>query len=155
GFEVAPTTVELSARNRTAVLRITNRGPEPVTIQAQPYDWSQAAEGEALAPSAGLQVSPPMAQLAPGAVQIIRLPDRGPPGASAETAHRLIVSELPAPGAAEQGRVRVRLQFSLPVFGPPTAQGPPPTAAGLSWSAARAGGELILTAANAGPRRAK
>lgn len=155
GFEVAPTTVQLSGRGRTALVRITNRGAEPVTLQVQPYDWSEGPQGEALAPSSTLQVSPPMARLAPGAIQTVRLRERGPPPGPSETAHRLLVSELPAPEAAARGEVRVLLQFSIPVFGPPAASAGARAAPSLAWSASIAGGDLVLTCANPGLRHVK
>lgn len=151
-FEVAPTTIDLSPKTRTALVRITNRGAQAVTIQVRPYDWGQSGDRDTLTPSTALVVSPATARLPPGGRQVIRLRESGSASKAGEQAHRLLISELASGDAAAAGRVRVLLQFSLPVFGP--AEEPPGTT-GLSWNARATGGQLILTAANAGTRHAK
>ena len=150
-FEVAPTTIELSPKARTALVRITNRGDHAVTIEVRPYDWRQSGDKDTLTPSTALLVSPATARLPPGGRQVVRLRELGPDSDIAEQAHRLLVRELASADAAAGGQVRVLLQFNLPVFAPTQAAGD----AGLSWGARLAGGELILKAANAGPRHAK
>ena len=150
-FEVAPTTVNLSAKARTAVVRITNRGAQAVTIRVRPYDWRQSGDKDALTPSTVLVASPLMARLAPGGRQVVRLRELGPALEPGEQAHRLLVSEVESGNAAGAGEVRMLLQFSLPVFGPARAPG----SGRLSWDARVAGGQLILTAANAGSRHIK
>ena len=150
-FEVAPTTIELSPKARTALVRITNRGDQAVTIQVRPYDWRQSGGKDTLTPSTALLVSPATARLAPGGRQVVRLRELGPDSETAEQAHRLLVRELASADAVAAGQVRMLLQFSLPVFAPTAAPG----AAGLSWDARLAGGQLILKAANLGPRHAK
>ncbi len=150
-FEVAPTTIELSPRTRTAVVRITNRGDHAVTIQARPYDWRQAGGKDILTPSTALAVSPATARLPPGGRQVVRLVERESAAGAPEQAHRLLVRELTSADAVAAGQVRVLLQFSLPVFRPSRIPG----AASLSWDARVSGDKLILTAANASPRHAK
>ena len=150
-FEVAPTTIELAPKARTAVVQITNRGAQAVTIQVRPYDWRQSGGKDTLTPSTALVVSPATARLAPGGRQVVRLRERGRDLGTAELAHRLLIRELASADAAASGQVRVLLQFSLPVFVPTQTPG----AGGLSWDARVAGGELILKAVNAGPRHAK
>ena len=150
-FEVAPTTIELSPRTRTAVVRITNRGDHAVTIQAQPFDWRQSGGKDMLTPSTALVVSPATARLGPGGRQVVRLSERGSSPEGPEQAHRLLVRELTSADAVAAGQVRVLLQFSLPVFRPSRIPG----AAKLSWDARVSGDKLILTAANASPSHAK
>ena len=150
-FEVAPTTIELSAKTRTALVRITNRGDHAVTIQVRPYDWRQSGGKDTLTPSMALMASPATARLLPGGRQVVRLSERGPASETTERAHRLLIRELTSKDAVAAGQVRVLLQFSLPVFAPSQAPG----AATLLWDARVAGDQLILTAANASPRHAK
>ena len=150
-FEVAPTTIELSPKTRTALVWITNRGDQAVTIQARPYDWRQSGGKDTLTLSTALVASPATARLPPGGRQVVRLSERGPGSGTAEQAHRLLIRELTSTDAVAAGQVRVLLQFSLPVFAPSQAPG----AARLSWDARVAGDKLILTAANTSPRHAK
>ena len=77
-FEVAPTTIELSAKTRTALVRITNRGDHAVTIQVRPYDWRQSGGQDILTPSLALVASPATARLPPGGRQVVRVSERGP-----------------------------------------------------------------------------
>ena len=150
-FEVAPTTIELSPKTRAALVRITNRGDQAVTIQVRPYDWRQSDGKDTLTPSIALIASPATARLLPGGRQVVRLSERGPGSETTERAHRLLIREQTSTDAVAAGQVRVLLQFSLPVFAPSQAPG----AARLSWDARVAGDKLILTAANTSPRHAK
>jgi fimbrial chaperone protein len=145
-IEVAPTTVKIGERNHSAVFYVTNRGADPVSVQVEALDWSQASGQDALAPSETLIASPPMAVLAPGQRQVVRLLVQTRIGGTAERAFRLIVSELPAPGAPEAQRVRVLLQFSVPVFEAQARASEAP----LAWSAALEAGQIVLTANNPG-----
>lgn len=145
-LEVAPTTVRIGERNHSAVFYVTNRGADPVSVQVEALDWSQAADQDTLTPSETLIASPPMAVLAPGQRQVVRLLAQATTGETAERAFRLIVSELPAPGAPDAQRVRVLLQFSVPVF---EAQARA-LEARLAWSAAREADQIVLTASNPG-----
>jgi fimbrial chaperone protein len=145
-LEVAPTTVKIGERNHSAVFYVTNRGADPVSVQVEALDWSQAAGQDILTPSETLIASPPMAVLAPGQRQVVRLLAQPRTGGTAERAFRLIVSELPAPGAPEAQRVRVLLQFSVPVFETPAKA----SEAALAWSASLEAGKIVLTANNPG-----
>lgn len=145
-LEVAPTTVKIGERNHSAVFYVTNRGADPVSVQVEALDWSQATGRDALTPSETLIASPPMAVLAPGQRQVVRLLAQARTGETAERAFRLIVSELPAPGAPEAQRVRVLLQFSVPVFEAPAKASEAP----LAWSASLEAGQVVLTARNPG-----
>lgn len=147
-LETAPTTIVLS-EGRTGVLHLANRAAYPVTIQVEAFDWIQDDGGERLEPSASLQASPPMAELAPGARQTVRLRALGP-AAGREEAWRLLVSELPAPGRPGGGEVRVLLQVSMPVFAGGLGRD-----AALAWRARRQGPDVVLSAANGGDRHAK
>jgi fimbrial chaperone protein len=148
-LETAPTTIELSP-GRTGVFHVVNRADYPVTFQVEAFDWTQATGEDRLEPSATLQASPPMAELAPGEKQTVRLRARSGP-AGGEQAFRLLVSELSGPTQAQAQQVRVLLQFSMPVF----AASAQPEPRALTWRAERRGADLILTAVNGGTRRAK
>jgi len=149
-IEVTPTTIDLPAASDTAVFYITNRGDAPTVTQIQGFDWRQSDGGDRLAPSATLTISPPMARLAPGQQQIVRLAVEHDAAIVDERTFRLLVSELPD-ASVQTGGVRVLLQFSVPVFKP----GANPGEASLSWELARSPEGLFLTARNAGARHVK
>lgn len=149
-LEAAPTTIELSPSQRTGVLHVVNRADHPIAFQVEAFDWNQDGAADDLAPSTVLQVSPPIAELAPGQKQTVRLRADGAPSQT-EQAFRLLVSELPGPSADARQQVRILLQFSIPVFAPARQAGDP----ALTWEAQREGPDLVLVAANRGARRAK
>jgi fimbrial chaperone protein len=60
-FSVSPIRIELSSAQRSAVLTIRNGGDQPVVVQAQLVDWSQADNEDRLEPTNDLIASPPRA----------------------------------------------------------------------------------------------
>ncbi len=150
-LETAPTTIELAPGSRAGVLYVSNRGDRPLAFQVEAFDWSQDGGGDRLTPSASLEVSPPIAELAPGGTQIVRLRAAPRAGGASERAYRLVVSELPPPGGGQEQQVRVLLQFNMPVF----ERAPSGGRAALAWDAVLNGDRLVLTATNSGARRSK
>lgn len=135
-MDVAPTLVRL-APGKAGLFYVTNHGAAPLTVEMRAMDWRQDAGRDVLSPSSVFFTSPPVVTIAPGVRQSVRLLTEKP------GAYRLLVSELPDP-AADPGRVKVLLQFSVPVFagdlGTPL----------VSFSASRNGAALVLSAVNRG-----
>lgn len=142
-LDVAPTTLDLKP-GAAGLFFITNHGARDVTVQIEAADWRQENGRDITAPSQDLLASPPLAHVAPGARQSVRVMAR-PPG-DGEHAYRLLVSELPDADAEGDG-VHVLLQFSVPVFVHHDPHAPPQ----LSWSLRD--GRLI--AANTGAQTVK
>lgn len=142
-LDVAPTTLELKP-GAAGLFFITNHGARDVTVQIEAADWRQENGRDVTAPSQELLASPPLAHIAPGARQSVRVMAR--PAGAGERAYRLLVSELPDAEAGGDG-VHVLLQFSVPVF----VRHDPRLAPHLSWSAR----EGRLVAANAGAQTVK
>ena len=109
-LDVAPTTLMLKP-GAAGLFYVTNHGARPVTVQIEAMDWHQAGGRDLLAPSDHLLASPPMATIAPGGRQSVRVLARTPD----IHAFRLLVSQLPGPADDGDG-VHVLLQFSVPVF---------------------------------------
>jgi fimbrial chaperone protein len=149
-FEAAPTTIEMPRGKPSAVLYLTNHQDTPLAFQVEAFEWRQDQGEDALAPTTALQASPPIARLAPGARQTVRLRYFGPVRPQ-EQAFRLVITELPAPAAVEGQAVRVLLQFRLPLFVAGTSDAP----ADVRWTVARDGPDFVLTAQNEGGARAK
>jgi fimbrial chaperone protein len=146
-FEIAPTTLNLSP-GESGLLYISNNGPEPVTMQIQPMDWTQDANADVLSPSDELFASPPLLRIPPGQRQIVRVL-AAPRGAAPEKDYRLLVSELPNAGR-RAASVNVLLQFNIPVFAR-TRQEKPQAA----WSASARNGQVQLVLQNNGPAAVK
>ena len=125
-MDIAPTLVQLKP-GAAGLFYVTNHGAAPLTVEIQAMDWAQNGGRDVLSPSAAFFTSPPVVTIAPGVRQSVRL----------------LVSELPDP-AADAGRVKVLLQFSVPVFA--GVAGNP----ALAFSARRDGEAVILSAVNHG-----
>lgn len=106
----------------TTTLTLANRTSATTTLQVRPFLWTQGADVDVLVPTAQLSVSPPMANIAPGEVQIFRLVLRRA-AASIEDAYRVLIDQLPPP--ATPGTVRVALRFSVPIFARPSSSAAP------------------------------
>jgi fimbrial chaperone protein len=135
-MDIAPTLVQLKP-GAAGLFYVTNHGAAPLTVELQAMDWAQQGGRDVLSPSAVFFTSPPVVTIVPGARQSVRLL------ASKAGAYRLLVSELPDP-AADAGRVKVLLQFSVPIF---AGELPAPA---LAFSARRDGDAVILSAVNHG-----
>ncbi|RZJ43227.1 MAG: molecular chaperone [Brevundimonas sp.] len=146
-LEIAPVVLNLDPGQVSATIEVRNQGAAPVTIQARPYDWSQALDNDVLTPTSEIILSPPIFTVPANGVQTVRLMLRGDARSVAdqERSYRLLLDEVPTAGAGS-GQVQVTLRMSLPVFAG-SAQ-PAPT---LGWTAARSvDGDVVLTATNTG-----
>lgn len=146
-FDVAPTTLDLKA-GEAGLFFVTNHGTKPVTVQIEALDWRQDDGADRLSPSTSFFTSPPLARLAPGARQSIRVLAQ-PAGHGGEAAYRLRVSQLPDPDSKGTG-VQVLMQFLVPVFVDHRDAAPQ-----LAWAAREENGRRVLTARNMGPDTVK
>ena len=145
--EIAPVTTTLAPGQCTASLTVTNRGTTSVTIQVRPFRWTEPDGTSALAETAGLAVSPPIAEVPPGQTQSIRLLLRQPPGETKAT-YRLLIDQLPP--AERASAIRIALRFSVPIFALPDRAAVPE----LHWSVESDGRRSFLAVHNAGGRHA-
>jgi fimbrial chaperone protein len=111
-LRVDPIKVEISAERKIASIRVQNVDSAPVSVRAYCMAWSQAAGEDRYEESDALIVSPPVASIAPGTTQIVRVGFR--PGAALRGAYRLIVEEIPS--ADPGGGVHVALRLNLPLY---------------------------------------
>ena len=135
-MDVAPTLIRLEP-GKPGLFYVRNGGSQPLMVEIRPMDWAQRDGRDQLTPSNTLFTSPPIVTIAPGARQSVRLLTRR------TGVWRLLVSELPDPNT-DAGRVKVMLQFSVPVFA--GDMGTPR----LSWRATPDGDAVRLQVANAG-----
>ena len=136
-------------------LWLENKGDVPVTMQVRTFAWSQRDNEDALDPQDAIVASPPIARVAPGERQLIRIIRRAP-AVAPETAYRLIVDELPPPpptgNEAPQAKLAVQMRYSLPLFAyGAVSAGKPQLAAAVRI--AQSGRELVI--ANTGKAHAR
>jgi fimbrial chaperone protein len=144
-LRIDPIKIELSQDHKIASLKVKNEDGAPVSVRAYVLAWSQVDGEDRYQETESLIVSPPVATIAPGATQVIRVGFRG--SASARAAYRLIVEEVPQANRA--GGIQVALRLSIPLYAN-VAQG---VVSELRWKAYQlANGKWALEAANPGDR---
>jgi fimbrial chaperone protein len=142
---VLPVNIEMAPKQMATTLTIINQGEAETSVQFRAFAWKQPDGNEELTPSSEMQVSPPIATIAPGAAQIVRLVLRRPPK-EREATYRILVDQIPP--AAAPGTVRIALRLSIPVFAAP----PTKVASNVQFSVERKAGQSYLVAMNKGTR---
>jgi fimbrial chaperone protein len=146
-LSVLPVNIFLAPGQKAATLTITNQGNRGTAIQIRGYDWSQKDDDDQLTTSDALVVSPPLATIAPGATQVVRLILRLPPlSGDREFTYRILVDQIPPP--AEPGIVHVVLRLSIPIFALPTTRAASIVRYHLELNA----GQMYLVGSNEGLR---
>jgi len=146
-FQVNPVRIDLRDGATSGAIVVRNDGPEPVAIQTSILAWSQADGQDAYTATREALATPPIATIAPGGEQILRVGLRRPPDAMRELAYRLFVQEVPGPPQPGFQGLQVALRVGLPVFVAPLV----PVRHDLDWSAARlADGRLRVALRNRG-----
>lgn len=142
---VLPVNVWLQPGQRATMLTVTNGGDHETAIQIRAYGWNQQDGDDQLTASDAVVVSPPIATIAPGASQVVRLILRQAPDGR-EASYRILVDQLPPP--AEPGIVHVVLRLSIPIFALPRARAIPH----LQFHIESNAGSAYLVAINEGGR---
>jgi fimbrial chaperone protein len=120
-LSVLPVNIFLQPGQKATTMTVTNQGSRETAIQIRAYAWNQPNSEDQLTTSDSVVVSPPIATIAPGATQVVRLILRLPPlSGDKEATYRILVDQIPAP--AEPGVVQVVLRLSIPIFALPTTR---------------------------------
>jgi len=151
---LAPIQVYLAPTQKSAILRIGNPNPQPLTVQVTVFAWSQDAEGhDKLEPTTDLLVFPQMLKLHASSERNVRVgttnPDR-----SAERTFRLLIEPVltTTPHPEEPGKptrsalATIITRSSVPVFIEPAKATPAPLTAAATLDA----GTLRLRMTNPG-----
>jgi fimbrial chaperone protein len=147
-FEVNPIRVELSPSARSAALTVKNSGTEAVVVQISVQAWSQSNGTDVLSPTREVLVSPPIATIAAGAEQIVRIGLRRAPDEHRELSYRLFLQEVPPPPKPGFQGLQVALRIGLPIFVQPRSG---PAKPALVWEAHRRDpGAISLKLSNEG-----
>jgi fimbrial chaperone protein len=144
-FSVLPVNVFLAPGQRAATLSVTNQDKKQTAIQIRAYAWNQKDGEDQLTATDDVVISPPIATIAPGATQIVRLILRQA-AQHREATYRILVDQIPPP--AEPGIVHVVLRLSIPIFVQPET----PAAPHVQFHVERDAGQLVLVGVNDGLR---
>lgn len=121
-LSVLPVNIFLAPGQNAGSLTVTNHGTAETSIQIRAYAWDQPGGEDHLRPTDVVVVSPPIATIAPGATQVVRLILRQSPQGR-EATYRILIDQIPPP--AEPGVVHVVLRLSIPIFAQPTTRAVP------------------------------
>jgi len=117
-LSVLPVNILFSPGQKASSLTVTNTGTTETAIQIRAYTWSQQNGEDQLTPTDAVVLSPPLATIAPGASQVVRLILRQLPQGR-EATYRILIDQIPPP--QEPGVIHMVLRLSIPIFAmPPT-----------------------------------
>jgi len=142
-LSVLPVNIFFSPGQRATSLTVTNKGTSTSAIQIRAYSWNQKENDDPLTASSAVVVSPPLATLAPGSTQVIRLVLRQSPQDHEDT-YRILLDQIPP--AAEPGVVHIVLRLSIPIFAQPAVRAFPM----VKFHLERNAGQIYLVAINSG-----
>jgi fimbrial chaperone protein len=146
-FQINPIRVDLGATAASQVLTVRNDGAEALVVQMSVQAWTQENDQDVYRPTQDVLVTPPIARIAPGAEQVIRVGLRRPTDPARQGTFRLFVNEVPGAPASGFTGLQVALRVSLPVF--VAASGP--ARRDVAWTLSRdTDGGLSLTLENRG-----
>ncbi|MBZ5520713.1 MAG: fimbria/pilus periplasmic chaperone [Acidobacteriia bacterium] len=146
-FTVNPVRIQVSASRPNAMLQITNRDDQQVTLQIHVVTWSFDGQKDVYVDSDDVMLNPPIAVIAPNQTQLIRLALRHQNDGAQERSYRLIVEEVPMPPKPGFRGVQTVVRVSIPIFAAPKASISPR----LNWQIVRmSDARLKLIATNRG-----
>ncbi|PXA85159.1 molecular chaperone [Nostoc sp. 3335mG] len=116
-----PVDPTIAAGQTATALWVENRGQQPVTLQVRSLGWSQSGAEDQYAQQDEVVTSPPIASVAPGQRQLIRVIRRDIGTQPAEHSYRLLIDELPPPfdpakPNVASGQLSVQMRYSIPLF---------------------------------------
>lgn len=146
-FRVTPILGDVPPDRQVPSFRIHNPASSPLTVQISAHDWQQSDNMDVVVPSDRLLVVPPLATIAPGDTQVVRVALKGERPEN-ELSFRVHVQEvLPPPEPGFIG-VRTAVKVDLPLFFAPAD-----ASRNIEWQASiNEAGNLLVSAKNTGTR---
>jgi fimbrial chaperone protein len=140
GWNIDPLRIDLSPKQKTAAMTITNASNKSTTIQIQPIAWSQVDGKDVYLPTRELLVTPPIVTIPAQSSQIIRMALRIPADKSEELTYRINLQEISPSISENVTAVEVAMRVSVPVFiQPQTGKAEPK----LTWKVSSAPDSMI------------
>jgi fimbrial chaperone protein len=145
---ISPVSLSLAYGQTSTSVAVQNAHPEPVSVQARIYRWTQDGDTDVLTPASDVVLSPPMATIPSQAVQTLRLLKRTGSAAQGneELHYRMLLDEIPGV-AGRPGQLSFAMRASIPMIVTPQK----PSIAKLEWRASRGeDDDVLLTVTNSG-----
>lgn len=154
-----PVNPTIAADQQASALWLENRGDVPVTLQVRAFGWTQAGGSDRYDDQDEVVSSPPIATIAPGKRQLVRIIRRDASGQRGERSYRLLIDQLPQPPAETTDKepsahLSIQLRYSIPLFtyGEQPAAGPAPD---LAARLTVVDGQRFVEFRNAGTQHAR
>ncbi len=144
-LKVVPVNIPMGPGEKAATLTVINDGGTATAVQIRAYDWNQPDGKDQLKSSTDVLASPPVATIAPGDSQVVRLVLRRSPQGR-EATYRILLDQIPPP--AEPGVVHMVLRLSIPIFAQPLTR----AVAHVRFHIERGAGQVVLVGINDGLR---
>lgn len=115
-----PVNPTIAADQQASALWLENRGDIPVTLQVRAFGWTQAAGSDRYDDQDEVVSSPPIATVAPGKRQLVRIIRRDGSAQKGERSYRLLIDQLPPPAAEKtdepSAHLSIQMRYSIPLF---------------------------------------
>jgi fimbrial chaperone protein len=115
-FQIDPVRVELAPDQLSAALILRNDDKETSIIRIEARAWTQKNGEDVFEPTKQILVTPPIATIAAGAEQVVRVALRRPLDPEQELTYRIFLQEVPPPPQPGFNGLQVALRISIPVF---------------------------------------
>lgn len=150
-LQASPVLIEMSAGAPSAVVNVRNTGNAGMSVQTRVFRWTQNGGKESLVETDDVVTSPPITTLKPGTNYSIRVVKVNNRPVAKEESYRVLVDQLPDPGAQRNGTVALVMRHSIPVFMLPANAGQ----ASIDWTVSSRNNRLVIHARNSGDRRVR
>lgn len=115
-FTIAPVRIFFDTGTTTAILTVTNKSDEALTLQLKSFAWQQDEEGkDVYSPTEDIIFFPKIFKIEKDEEKLVRLGTKIPHG-SLEKTYRLFLEEVPAPRQAHGAAVRILMRAGVPIF---------------------------------------
>jgi fimbrial chaperone protein len=145
--QVSNTRLEIARGARSVAITVRNPSDEQVVVQMNVVAWSQSSGKDVYVDSEDFVVAPPIATIAAGGEQIVRLVTRRRADPTIERTYRLYISEVPPPPKPGFRGLQVALRIGVPVFVVPSSGKAAPK---ITWRAERRADRIHIGAQNDG-----
>ncbi|PLR41534.1 molecular chaperone [Chimaeribacter californicus] len=109
----------IESSQQASALWLENRDSKPVYLQVRILSWRQGNGEDRYDSQTGVIPSPPVASIAPGKRQLVRLVRNSQVPAGQERAYRILVDEVPQGDAAPETNslgLKFQMRYSVPLF---------------------------------------
>lgn len=124
-WRVTPIRLFFDKGSRSGILNVQNDGEKPMNLQVKAMEWTQDAEGkDQYAETADLVFFPKFLMVPGKEERVVRIGNKGVPGAKERT-YRVFIEEVTPPPKDDQGQgatVFVNVRFAVPLFAGPAKE---------------------------------